>query len=171
MRGGDATWPSVNGSKKTSTRSWGVSSDASDEEIRKAHHKLARELHPDVNPAAEERFKAVSEAYNVLRDPGRRKEYDETRRLFAGGGLGGRRFDSGGFSGAGYGSDGAEFNLNDLFDAASKSGGTNIGDLFGGLFGRGGSARPSRPRRGNDLETETQLDFLEAAKAWRCRYG
>lgn len=45
------------------------------------------------------------------------------------------------------GGDGAEFNLNDLFDAASRGGGTNIGDLFGGLFGRGGSARPSRPRR------------------------
>lgn len=70
----------------------------------------------------------------------------------------------GGFGGFGVGGDGAEFNLNDLFDAASRTGGTTIGDLFGGLFGRGGSARPSRPRRGNDLETETELDFVEAAK-------
>ena len=75
---------------------------------------------------------------------------------------GGRRFDAGGFGGAG--GDGAEFNLNDLFDAAGRSGGTDIGDLFGGLFGRGAGTRPSRPRRGNDLETETELDFVEAAK-------
>src|SRR6202040_2595367 len=64
----------------------------------------------------------------------------------------------------GVGSDGAEFTLSDLFDAAGRSGGTNIGDLFGGLFGRGAAPRPSRPRRGNDLETETELDFVEAAK-------
>src|ERR1700687_1520531 len=72
----------------------GVSSDASPDEIKRAYRKLARDLHPDANPndsAAEERFKAVSEAHNVLSDPGKRKEYDETRRLFAGGGFG-RRF-------------------------------------------------------------------------------
>ncbi|MCV7110734.1 DnaJ domain-containing protein, partial [Mycolicibacterium setense] len=149
----------------------GVSSDAAPEEIKRAARKLLAENHPDRNPgnkSAEDRYKAVSEAKEVLTDPAKRKEYDETRRLFAGGGFGGRRFDTGGFGGftggAAYGSDGAEFNLNDLFDAAGRSGGTNIGDLFGGLFGRGGSARPSRPRRGNDLETETELDFVEAAK-------
>ncbi len=149
----------------------GVSSDAAPEEIKRAARKLLAENHPDRNPgnkSAEDRYKAVSEAKEVLTDPAKRKEYDETRRLFAGGGFGGRRFDTGGFGGftegPAYGSDGAELNLNDLFDAAGRSGGTNIGDLFGGLFGRGGSARPSRPRRGNDLETETELDFVEAAK-------
>ncbi|WP_134426368.1 molecular chaperone DnaJ [Mycobacterium ulcerans] len=149
----------------------GVSSDVAPEEIKRAARKLLAENHPDRNPgnkSAEDRYKAVSEAKEVLTDPAKRKEYDETRRLFAGGGYGGRRFDTGGFGGftggPAYGSDGAEFNLNDLFDAAGRSGGTNIGDLFGGLFGRGGSARPSRPRRGNDLETETELDFVEAAK-------
>ena len=66
----------------------GVASDASAEEIKKAYRKLARELHPDANPgdsAAEERFKRVSEAHSVLGDAEKRKEYDETRAMFAGG--------------------------------------------------------------------------------------
>lgn len=148
----------------------GVSSDASAEEIKRAYRKLARDLHPDTNPdpAAADRFKAVSEAHSVLADPAKRKEYDETRRLFAGGGFGrrGNYGGGGGFGGfgGGYSTDGGEFNLNDLFDAAGQTGGANIGDLFGGLFGRGAQPRPSRPRRGNDLETETELSFLEATK-------
>jgi molecular chaperone DnaJ len=150
----------------------GVAADASADEIKRAARKLLAENHPDRNPgnkAAEDRYKAVSEAKEVLTDPAKRNEYDETRRLFAGGGFG-RRFGDGypggnfGGFGGGYGSDGTEFNLNDLFDAAGQTGGTNIGDLFGGLFGRGAAPRPSRPRRGNDLETEAELSFVEAAK-------
>jgi molecular chaperone DnaJ len=145
----------------------GVSPDASQDEIKRVARKLLAENHPDRNPdnkPAEDRYKAVSEAKEVLTDPAKRKEYDETRRLFAGGGFG-RRFNGGDFTGGfGVGGDGAEFNLNDLFDAAGRSGGTNIGDLFGGLFGRGAPPRPSRPRRGNDLETEAELSFLEATK-------
>jgi molecular chaperone DnaJ len=141
----------------------GVSPDASQDEIKRVARKLLAENHPDRNPenkAAEDRYKAVSEAKEVLTDPAKRKEYDETRRLFAGGGFG-RRFNGGDF---GVGGDGADFNLNDLFDAAGRTGGANIGDLFGGLFGRGAAPRPSRPRRGNDLETEAELSFIEATK-------
>jgi molecular chaperone DnaJ len=143
----------------------GVSSDASEDEIKRVARRLLAENHPDRNPnnpAAEERYKAVSEAKDVLTDPAKRKEYDETRRLFAEGGFG-RRFSARDFGGFG-GGDGTEFNLNDLFDSAGQTGGANIGDLFGGLFGRGAQPRPSRPRRGNDLETETELDFIEATK-------
>ena len=150
----------------------GVSSDASADEIKRAARKLLAENHPDRNPgdaAAEERYKAASEAKEVLTDAAKRKEYDETRRLFANGGFG-RRFPGGGGGGggggfSGYSTDGVEFNLGDLFDQAGQTGGANIGDLFGGLFGRGAQQpRPSRPRRGNDLETETELSFLEATK-------
>lgn len=155
----------------------GVSSDASQDEIKRAARKILAENHPDRNPgdsAAEDRYKAASEAKEVLTDPAKRKEYDETRRLFAGGGFG-RRFNGGGPAGGGFpggfGSDGAEFNLGDLFDAAGQTGGANIGDLFGGLFGRGTQQRPTRPRRGNDLETETELDFLEATRVSQCRCG
>jgi molecular chaperone DnaJ len=145
----------------------GVAPDAGQDEIKRVARKLLAENHPDRNPdnkAAEDRYKAVSEAKEVLTDPAKRKEYDETRRLFAGGGFG-RRSNGSDFSGGfGAGGDGAEFNLNDLFDAAGRTGGANIGDLFGGLFGRGAAPRPSRPRRGNDLETEAELSFLEATK-------
>ncbi len=149
----------------------GVSSDADDDEIKRVAKKLLAENHPDRNPnnpAAEERYKEVGEARDVLTDSAKRKEYDETRRMFASGGGFGRRFgggggDGGGFSGYDDGTGG--FNLNDLFGQAGQDGGANIGDLFGGLFGRGGTQqRATRPRRGKDLETETQLDFLEATK-------
>ena len=86
-------------------RELGVSSDTSDQEIKKAYRKLARELHPDANPGntqAEARFKAVSEAYGVLGDPEKRKQYDEARRLFGSGG-----FRPGGFGGFGGGSGGS----------------------------------------------------------------
>ena len=153
----------------------GVASDASAEEIKKAYRKLARELHPDANPgdsAAEERFKRVSEAHSVLGDAEKRKEYDETRAMFAGGRFrgGGNGF-PGGFPGGGTTyttGGGGDFDLGDLFGGAQTGGGGGgFGDIFDGLFNRGGGTQrtstASRPRRGKDLETETTLSFSDAA--------
>ncbi|BDC74275.1 molecular chaperone DnaJ [Prescottella equi] len=143
----------------------GVSSDASADDIKKAYRKLARDLHPDANPGdtkAEERFKAVSEANAVLSDPAKKKEYDEARRLFASGGFG----PGAGYSTGGGGFAGGGFDLGDLFGGGAAGGDGGLGDIFGGLFNRSGgrSASSTRPRRGSDVETETTLDFREAAQ-------
>jgi molecular chaperone DnaJ len=136
----------------------GVTKTASADEIKKSYRKLARKYHPDANkgnPSAEERFKEISEAYNVLSDEKRRKEYDEARSLF-GGGL--RMPGAGGQAGQG----GYSFDLGDLFGGggANTTGG-RLGDLLGGVFGgRGGTQ--ARPRRGADLETETTLSFVDS---------
>src|ERR1700760_1483411 len=110
----------------------GVTKDSDAAEIKKKYRKLARELHPDKNPgdaSAEARFKEVSEAYDVLSDPAKRKEYDEARALF---GAGGFRMPSGGAGG------GVPFDLSDLFGgAAGGAGHGGLGDLFGGIFGGG----------------------------------
>ncbi|MGH3752368.1 MAG: molecular chaperone DnaJ [Pseudonocardiaceae bacterium] len=138
----------------------GVSPTASAEDIKRTYRKLARELHPDANPGdtqAEARFKSVSEAYGVLSDPDKRKQYDEARSLFSGGFRPG-----GGFGGPGG------FDLGDLFGtSAGRGGDAGLGDLLGGLFAnsRGaGNAGASRPRRGTDVETEVRIDFTEAVR-------
>jgi molecular chaperone DnaJ len=143
----------------------GVPKDATDAEIKKAYRKLAREFHPDANKGdakAEERFKEISEANDVLSDTKRRKEYDEGRALFGNGG-----FRPG--PGAG-GNGGFNFDLGDLFGGAGGPGGTagqgggfggGLGDVFGGLFNRGGGTRV-QPRRGQDIESEVTLSFTEA---------
>jgi molecular chaperone DnaJ len=147
-------------------RELGVSSDASDQEIKKAYRKLARELHPDANPGnaqAEARFKAVSEAYGVIGDAEKRKQYDEARRLFGSGGF--RPGGFGGFGGGGGG--GSTFDFSDLFAGQTAGAGSGgISDLLGNLFGRRGgtTTSASRPRRGADVETEVRIDFVEAVK-------
>ena len=157
----------------------GVSSDADEKEIKRAARKVLADNHPDRNPgnaAAEEKYKAASEAKEVLTDPAKRKEYDETRRLFAGGGFG-RRFTNGGGGGGGFGGDGGEFNLGDLFDAAGQTGGANIGDLFGGLFGRllrcAPIADPGRAGRGGATTWRPRPNSTSwrPPRAWRCRCG
>ncbi len=139
----------------------GVSKDASAAEIKKKYRKLAQELHPDKNPGnaeAEEKFKAVSEAYDVLSDDAKRKEYDEARELFANGGYGpGGGFGGGGYGG-GYGGGSQYVNMSDLF--GETDGG--FGDFLGGIFNNRGSARPRGPRRGADLESEITLSFNDA---------
>ncbi|GAA3247507.1 molecular chaperone DnaJ [Nonomuraea helvata] len=143
----------------------GVPKTATADEIKKAYRKLARQYHPDSNqgdPTKEAKFKEVSEAYDVLSDTKRRKEYDEARTLF-GSGVGGQRPGAGGFS----------FDFGDLFGGTGQGtggggAGERLGDLFGGLFNRGGGAgrttTTTRPRRGQDVESEVTLTFTEAAE-------
>jgi molecular chaperone DnaJ len=139
----------------------GVPENATAKEITKAYRKLARENHPDANPGnatAEERFKEVAAAYDVLGDDEKRKEYDEVRRLGPVGGFGGGR----GFGGpSGYGGGGGPGGF--TFNA----GDAGLGDLLGNLFGGGGRRRGGAgvgPQRGADLEAWLTLDFEDAAR-------
>ncbi|HVU60357.1 MAG TPA: molecular chaperone DnaJ [Mycobacteriales bacterium] len=137
----------------------GVPKDASAADIKKAYRKLARTHHPDANAGdakAEEKFKEISEAYDVLSDATKRKEYDEARALFANGGF--RMPPGAGRPGPGGAT---TFDLGDLFGGAGGGAG-GLGDLFGGLFG-GGRARSAAPRRGGDVEAEVTLSFTDAA--------
>jgi molecular chaperone DnaJ len=111
----------------------GVPASATDKEITRAYRKLAKQYHPDSNPGAEEKFKEISAANDVLGDPDKRKEYDDVRRL--------------GPAAAGFG--GTNFRVGDLGD---------LGDLFGGLFG----GRRQRAQRGGDIETALHLSFADA---------
>jgi molecular chaperone DnaJ len=139
----------------------GVSKDASQAEIKKAYRKLARLHHPDANKGEDARFKEISEAYDVLADDKRRKEYDDARALFASG-----AFRPGGFGGGAYSAGpggGFTVNIDDLFAGGRGAGG--LGDMLGGLFGGGGPRGGGRqPRRGVDIESEVTLDFAEAVR-------
>jgi molecular chaperone DnaJ len=135
----------------------GVSKDAPADEIKKAYRKLARANHPDSNPGdkvAEERFKQVAEAYDVVGDPEKRKKYDELRTY---GGFG--PF-TGGSPGGGAGGQQTTFDMSDLFGQGGGAGGGGFGDLFGTMFG-GGRTRQA-PRRGADIETDATISFLDS---------
>jgi molecular chaperone DnaJ len=173
----------------------GVKKSASAEDIRKAFRKLARKYHPDVNPgdkSAEERFKAISEANDVLSDPKKRKIYDQvgfysdnidpaTAEAYAraGGGTGGGF--PGGFptdfrtGGQAQGSGGVPFDFggfdfSDLMDSAGrgsrKSSGGGFRDIFGSIFGggRGASVAEEGPEEGTDLEYQVNVPFWTAIR-------
>jgi molecular chaperone DnaJ len=129
----------------------GVAKDADAAAIKKAYRKLARANHPDSNPGnqvAEDRFKQVAEAYDVVGDADKRREYDEMQSLFAGG-----------HPGAGFAGFGGQ-------PGAGTMGGFDISDLFGGLFGGAGGPQQRgnvrRATRGSDLETEASIGFSDA---------
>ena len=130
----------------------GVSKDASDDEIKKAYRKVAKQYHPDLNPgdkAAEEKFKEANEAYEVLSDSEKKARYDQYGHAGVdpnfGAGGGGNPF-------GGFGGFGDAFDLGDLF-----------GNLFGG-FGGGRQQNPNAPRKGSTVTANVTISFEEAAK-------
>ncbi|MSO94749.1 MAG: molecular chaperone DnaJ [Thermoleophilia bacterium] len=129
----------------------GVTKTATDDEIKKAYRKLARENHPDANQgdaAAEERFKEIQGAYDTLSDADKRKQYDT--------------FGAGGPRGGGPGQGGFGYENVDLSDLLGQ---------FGGMFGRGGRGRRGRsqPQRGADLESRVSLSFEDALAGAQAR--
>jgi len=152
----------------------GVPKNASASEIKKVYRKLAQQHHPDANPGnadAEDRFKEIAAAYDVLGEVDKRKAYDQVREMGASG-FGG--FGPGGFAGSGGSArSGGQRSPGGQQGAGWPGGGSggtqyvnadDMGDLFGGLFGgAGGRSRAStRPQRGADLETDVRVSFNEA---------
>ncbi|WP_062528596.1 DnaJ C-terminal domain-containing protein [Demequina rhizosphaerae] len=146
----------------------GVSKDASQDEVKKAYRKLARDLHPDRNPGdktAEQRFKDVGEAYAVLSNDSDRQQYDQIRAMG-----GGARFQAGGPGGAGN----FEDMFGGMFGGGMPGGGGNVRfqtggaggggfeDILGGLFGGGGYQRG--PQKGGDLAAAVEVSFRQAAE-------
>lgn len=132
----------------------GVNKSASDDEIKKAYRKLAKKYHPDLNPgdkAAEQNFKEVNEAYDVLSDKTKKARYDQfghagTDPSYGGGGAGGYSY----YGGNPFGDD---IDLGDIFSS-----------FFGGFGGGRARTNSNAPRRGSDVECELNISFLEAAK-------
>ncbi|MEA2209674.1 MAG: curved DNA-binding protein [Solirubrobacteraceae bacterium] len=146
----------------------GVARDASTEDIRRAYRRLARENHPDVNkePGAEDRFKRISEAYDVLRDPDKRGRYDRLGASWRAGG------DRSGAAGSQQGFDGN----GDFGDVRVDFGAGDFGDLFEGFFGRGrrrpgagASSGEGFSMRGGDQEATLELTLEEAASGGKRR--
>ena len=172
----------------------GVKKNASTEEIRKAFRKLARKYHPDVNPGdktAEEKFKAISEANDVLSDPKKRKIYDQlgfysdnidpaaAEAYARGGGFGAGGFGNppGGNAGAGAQGQGVPFDFSgfdfsDMFEGGGRrtrtstgAGGGSFRDIFSGIFNRGGAPMGEEgPEPGSDLEYQVNVGFWQAIR-------
>lgn len=126
----------------------GISKSASAEEIKSAFRKLAHQYHPDKPTGDEAKFKAANEAYQVLGDPEKRKKYDQ---------FGSAAFENGGGGGQGFG--GFDFS-----GFQSAGGFEDLGEMFGEMFGFGGSRRGGarRTRRGEDIQVDVDLSFKEA---------
>jgi len=134
----------------------GVPRNAPDEEIRRAYRKLAKQLHPDLNPsnraAAEERFKKISAAYDIVGDPVKRKQYDRGEIDASGERRGFHRAHAGGGPFGGRSRPGDDFGLGDIFS-----------DLFGSMRGRRAETDRTQFSRGRDVRYTLEMDFLEAA--------
>lgn len=140
----------------------GVSASATADEIKKQYRRLAKQYHPDSNKGdakASERFKEISEAYTVLGDAEKRKQYDEMRRLGAFDPFASRASRPGGARPGGGFSGGAGPRMEDI-DIGGLGG---LGDLFGSIFGGGRQQRPQGPEKGQSVETTLEVPFKEAA--------
>ena len=129
----------------------GLQKGCSDDDIKKAYRRLAKQYHPDLNPGdkqAETKFKEVGEAYEILSDPDKRARYDQY----------GHAGVDPSYGGGGYGAGGMDFDFGDIFD--------NIFGGFGG-FGGGGARNPNAPARGGDLDAAVSISFFEACKGCR----
>lgn len=159
----------------------GVPRTAGDDDIRKAYRRLARKFHPDLNPgdkAAEDRFKSLQEAYDVLSDSNKRKIYDQYG--FYSDNMPPPGANPFGGTGRGPTMDFGGFNFDDIFSGSgrtggrpggpqpSEGGGFNFGDLFGNFFKRGQNA-PREPQQGTDLEYALDVDFWRAVKGTQVR--
>jgi molecular chaperone DnaJ len=151
----------------------GLPKSAPADEIRKAYRKLARKYHPDLNPgdkSAEERFKNVQEAYDVLSDPKKRQMYDQFGFYSENGGFGGQGAPHGG--GPQPNMDFSGFEFSDFFQGAGRRTETGGGfrDIFSQFFGgRGGAAQEAQAEKGGDLEYSMDIDFWQAIRGTQAR--